>query len=150
IDVKKLPEGRIWETKQSYFLRDLFIDKIFHEKGLVTHATNTRQVVRRWKLALFGVGSLALLTWLVLTAKAKKAYDDSIGAQSADWAAAAKGWLDAPRPWNTNYQIWKPIIQPGTLQWLAEDRTLTLPGSVNLVEFHTRLVEHARKPLETN
>ena len=32
--IESLPEGRIWERDRAYFLRDLFMQKVFKEKGL--------------------------------------------------------------------------------------------------------------------
>ena len=47
-----LPEGKAWERERSFFLRDLFMQKIFKERGLVTRATNTRQLLRRRQMIL--------------------------------------------------------------------------------------------------
>src|SRR4029077_12922529 len=71
IAVDDLPEGKVWEKERAYFLRDLFLEKVFREKGLVTRATNTRTMLRTQKLALygFGFGGLAVfatLAWFVL------------------------------------------------------------------------------------
>ena len=51
VSVDELPSGRVWERETSLFLRDLFVEKIFREWGLVTRATNTLRMLRRRKLA---------------------------------------------------------------------------------------------------
>ena len=56
VSVDELPSGRVWERETSLFLRDLFVEKIFREWGLVTRATNTLRMLRRRKLAIFGLG----------------------------------------------------------------------------------------------
>ena len=43
VSVEELPTGRAWEREISFFLRDLFIEKIFREWGLVTRATDTKK-----------------------------------------------------------------------------------------------------------
>ena len=55
IEVNALPEGAFYREK-SYFLRDLFIEKAFKEKKLVTAATNTRKMLRNRRLFLIGFG----------------------------------------------------------------------------------------------
>ena len=52
VPVESLPEGRVWERDRAYFLRDLFVKKIFREKGLVTHATNASKLYKRRKAAV--------------------------------------------------------------------------------------------------
>ena len=45
-------DGRSWERERAYFLRDLFIQKVFKEKGLVTRASDTKKLQRNRKLAV--------------------------------------------------------------------------------------------------
>ena len=61
VALDQLPEDRPWEKNRSYFMRDLFLEKVFRENGLVTRATNTLQLVRKRKMLIFGVASLLLL-----------------------------------------------------------------------------------------
>src|SRR6516162_3836002 len=65
LPIDRLPTGRAWERDHSYFLRDLFLDKIFREDGLVTRATNTDRLLVYRKLLLFGAGVLGLLALLL-------------------------------------------------------------------------------------
>ena len=66
LPVDRLPAGRAWERDHSYFLRDLFLDKVFREDGLVTRASNTDRLLLYRKLMLFGAGVLGLLCLLVV------------------------------------------------------------------------------------
>lgn len=63
LPVESLPEGRVWERDRAYFLRDLFMHKVFREKGLVTRASNTKAQQRQRQMIVMGtaaVGALAL------------------------------------------------------------------------------------------
>ena len=48
VPIESLPEGKVWERDRAYFLRDLFLQKVFKEKGLVTrsHAQEDLRSVR--------------------------------------------------------------------------------------------------------
>lgn len=63
VSVESLPEGRVWDRDKSYFLRDLFMSKMFREKGLVTRASNvdSQQRTRRNLVSAASIGGLALL-----------------------------------------------------------------------------------------
>lgn len=69
VPIESLPEGRVWERERAYFLRDLFMQKVFREKGLVTRAVSTtaqQRLRRNIVLATSTAGMLALglFTWL--------------------------------------------------------------------------------------
>ena len=104
VSVEELPTGRAWEREISFFLRDLFVEKIFREWGLVTRATNALRMLRRRKLAVLAVGALALLVFLFLSLLGYRAMKDSIGHQSGYWLRASEGWNAANE--------WMPIVSP--------------------------------------
>src|SRR6266487_3667338 len=54
VPVDDLPEGKVWERERAYFLRDLFVEKVFKERGLVTRANNTSRMLRTQQVILFG------------------------------------------------------------------------------------------------
>ena len=47
VPIENLPEGRVWERDRAFFLRDLFMNKVFREKGLVTRAVSTPAAAAR-------------------------------------------------------------------------------------------------------
>ncbi|MEI6106703.1 MAG: type VI secretion protein IcmF/TssM N-terminal domain-containing protein, partial [Opitutae bacterium] len=51
----QLPASKAWERERSYFLKDLFLHKVFKEKGLVTRATNTDQLVKGRQRIIGGI-----------------------------------------------------------------------------------------------
>src|SRR6185312_11350341 len=60
-------DGRSWERERAYFLRDLFMTKVFREKGLVTRAVNTKRLQRRRKIVVLGAGIVGALVLLAFT-----------------------------------------------------------------------------------
>ncbi|HEY5707603.1 MAG TPA: type VI secretion protein IcmF/TssM N-terminal domain-containing protein [Terrimicrobiaceae bacterium] len=143
VSVDDLPSGRVWERETSYFLRDLFIDKIFREWGLVTRATNTLRMLRRRKLAIFGFGAIALAVFLFLSLIGYRAMKESIGHQSGYWLRASEGW--------SAQNEWLPIVRPtaGGYTYNGDEpvgrgtgsktRDLFDGAGKSLVQFHTAL-----------
>lgn len=90
IDVSELPKGRVWNRDTAYFLRDLFTQKVFPEKGLVTRAVNAAQNYRRNKLIVNGIGLAAILLSLAFGAKALWDFNRGINQPQQWWSAIAK------------------------------------------------------------
>lgn len=72
VSVESLPEGRVWDRDRSYFLRDLFMSKMFRERGLVTRAANVAGQQRRRRnlvsaASVLGLGLLAAFTYFGFT-----------------------------------------------------------------------------------
>lgn len=98
VNVDSLPEGRIWERDRSYFLRDLFMDKVFRERGLVTRAMNTTSLQRTRRAAVLALAAAGLLaigafTWFGATSLAKSA-----GAPREFWTVTSRAFLSGKRP----------------------------------------------------
>ena len=153
VPVDQLPTGRAWERDHAYFLRDLFLDKVFREDGLVTRATNTDRLLLQRKLLFFGSGALALLLLLVFGLVSYRSLQGSVLAQSGFWARASEGWTG---------KIWQPIVIPdpaGTALYkyvgdrpvgpglTEETRTDFHHEKLTLTEFHEALRELASEPL---
>ena len=56
VPVDSLPEGRVWDQERAFFLRDLFMKKVFPEKGLVTREKKATGLHRRRKVAVLAAG----------------------------------------------------------------------------------------------
>jgi hypothetical protein len=151
VSVEELPTGRAWEREISFFLRDLFIEKIFREWGLVTRATDTKKLLRRRALALFGAGALALAALLLVSWFGYSSMKESIGRQSGYWLRAGEGWTDDNQ--------WMPIVTQGDGGYVYNGDQAVGRGRRNqtkdlfdgagksLVNFHATLRELTEKPL---
>ena len=96
--VESLPEGRIWERDRAYFLRDLFMQKVFKEKGLVTRASNTRQQQRKRQSIVLGTAAAGLLLVLLFTWFGWKGLRDNIIGPRDFWSEATSAYASADRP----------------------------------------------------
>jgi hypothetical protein len=79
VPVDSLPDGRVWERDRAYFLRDLFIKKVFREKGLVTHATNAQKQHVRRKATFLITAAASVIVLLFITIYAAVLLHRSIG-----------------------------------------------------------------------
>ena len=93
IAADQLPEGKVWERERAYFLRDMFMEKAFKEKGLVTQATNTRQMLRHRQMLVYVSSFVALSVFLVFAWFGMKTLRQQVQDRRDYWAAATKiGW----------------------------------------------------------
>lgn len=67
VPVDSLPEGRAWERERSYFLRDVFAEKAFRERGLVTRADSAEKLKRRRRAVVLGSACAVVVVLLTLT-----------------------------------------------------------------------------------
>src|SRR3954468_3469365 len=147
VGVEDLPEGKVWERERAYFLRDLFLEKVFREKGLVTRATNTRVMLRTQKVALYGFGFAALAIFSTLAWFAMGSLRSGVKDQADYWnVVSAKGW---------EQKLWKQSIVPmrgdGSFSYTINTNTVDVDGkSISLGEFHAKLRDVTEKPLKRN
>jgi hypothetical protein len=150
----QLPAGRAWERDHSYFLKDLFLDKVFREDGLVTRASNTDRLLIFRKLLLFGAGVLGLLCLLLFGILGYRSLQESVVAQSPFWARAREGWVG---------KTWESIVVPdpaGSALFRYRGDQPVGPGltaqtradfhfqKLSIADFHEALRELASKPLQ--
>jgi hypothetical protein len=153
VPVEALPEGRAWERERSYFLRDLFLDKVFREDGLVTRATDVEGMLLRRKLTLFGAGTAGLLLLLAIGLLGYRSLRENVYSQTGFWARATEGWTEGK---------WQPIVTPdpagSSLYRYQGDRPVgpgfTAPTKaefhrpdLSLADFHEALRELVSTPL---
>jgi len=79
VPVDSLPDGRVWERDRAYFLRDLFVKKVFREQGLVTQATNASKLHRRRKAAVLISAAVSVVLLLFFTFYAASQFSRSVG-----------------------------------------------------------------------
>lgn len=94
ISVESLPEGPAWTRDRAFFLRDLFLKKVFPEKGLVTSALNaTKQYVRR-RMAFWLSVAAAVFFLLIYTIYAEHRFNGTVGRVDSYVSKAAKATVD--------------------------------------------------------
>lgn len=103
VPLDKVPEGKIWERERALFLKDLFINKVFAEKGLVTRAADTAGLVRTRAAALLGASIATLLVAGLLTWLGARGLQKAAVEPAAKWAKIA-GIIDAAK---------SPSVLPG-------------------------------------
>ncbi|NOR67077.1 MAG: hypothetical protein GQ528_06955, partial [Woeseiaceae bacterium] len=90
MSVDALPDGRVWERDRAYFLRDLFLKKVFREKGLVTYATNAKKQHRRRKAVIMVSAVASVILLLFGTIYAGFCFRRSIGEMKDYFGVPAK------------------------------------------------------------
>ncbi len=98
LDVKALPEGEGFRRNMAYFLRDLFIAKVFREKGLVTNATNARQQQKRRRAMVMGAAILGTLGMMGATFFAGREHKAYIGDPTSFWKDVSRGFPESGPP----------------------------------------------------
>jgi hypothetical protein len=107
VAVDSLPEGRVWRRDRAYFLRDLFIEKVFRERGLVTRASNANKQQRTRRMIVLTSGFLAVIALGVFTWFGARQLENTIGKHRDFWADAASDsikTLAVVNPTNDTYQ----------------------------------------------
>src|SRR5262249_18265896 len=145
VGVDDLPEGKVWERERAYFLRDLFLEKVFREKGLVTRASNTKSMLRSQQIALYGFGFAALVIFAAVAWFAAGSLRSGVKDLGDNWqVVSAAGW---------DNRFWKQSIvqraNDGSFRYSISSNNVTVDGkSLTLGEFHAKLRDLAEKPLK--
>jgi hypothetical protein len=143
LPLDQLPEEEIRTVSRAYFLRDLFLEKVFRESGLVTRATNTIRLLRQRRFAVLGVTALSSLLFLGFASlaygKLKKSVLDEMDYWKLGASSLARG-------------VWSPPIVyriDDTRDIYAYGGTNRVPasGEPTLVQYHARLEELAQRDL---
>lgn len=89
MEVSQLPEGEGWTKNSAYFLRDLFMNKVFREKGLVTAASNARKQQKKRRVVLLSASIVAVLVLIGLTWYSAQSFSGAIGERTRFWTSVA-------------------------------------------------------------
>lgn len=87
VPVDRLPEGRAWKKDRSYFLRELFLKKVFRERGLVTRATNVQRLQRTRRTAVLATGLAAVLIAIGVTWVSGQRFRQALDGHQRLWSA---------------------------------------------------------------
>lgn len=148
VPVESLPEGRSWEQDRSFFLRDIFLKKIFPERGLVTRAVNTGAAQRRRKALVLGAGFAAAITLCVFTWFAKQDLDNGIRGQSEYWQALDSTLTDQP---DLNLAFVRPSGQgDGTYRSRLDDQVTIGADQVTIGDFYANSLQRVQEPISVH
>ena len=147
IGIDELPEEVSFVRKGALFLRDVYIEKIFKEKSLVTRASSANKVVRKRQFLVFSLGFVALILSLGLAWFSASTLKNSIGEQKDYWALAASDNL-----WNGDR--WRlPIVDVSPVQqgFLSnEDKLIPYKGKeIKYIDFLSQLEKFSREEIHT-
>jgi len=98
VGISQLPKDRDWDRKRSYFLRDLFMEKVFPEKGLVTRVVNVASDQRRKKVITLGLGFAAVAVLLGLSVCFAVKLSNDLGDDTRLYGEIDKEWLCTTAP----------------------------------------------------
>ena len=144
VSIDALPSSGVWRRDRAYFLRDLFLQKVFKERGLVTRAGNAMQQQRRRKVAVLAAGFAAVILLLGSTFYAFYELKSSIGTPRQYWQAAAKVFTSSSPQFMA-------IIVPknnsiGVPEYVYQGHTNKILGH-SLANFYQQGFDLVRKPL---
>ncbi len=97
VPVESLPEGRVWERDRAFFLRDLFMNKVFREKGLVTRAVSTRKQQQTRNIAMYGAAAAGLLAVGLFTWFGARSLSNTIVKPAEFWTSTGKVYRENAR-----------------------------------------------------
>jgi hypothetical protein len=85
IEVESIPGGKEWDKDKAYFLRDVFLGKVFKEKGLVTRAVNVNKAIAKQRRLMVGGSLGAVLVLAIVAIFGWFSFKDSLGPPSTFW-----------------------------------------------------------------
>ncbi|MBM4038425.1 MAG: hypothetical protein FJ290_07915 [Planctomycetes bacterium] len=152
VPVQSIQEAREWDRERSYFLKDLFLEKIFRERGLVTRAIHAGKQRRRRRAIVLTTGFLSVAVLAFFTWFGARSLRNSIGIHRDHWVAAAdtKNWR---RDDEKGPEYWKPIVAfdfVGSTDYTYNGQSLIKVGGeeVRVAQFHAKLAELAAQPIK--
>jgi hypothetical protein len=148
VPMEELSDFKVWERDRSYFLRDLFLEKVFRERGLVTRAGNTSAMLRKRKVVLYSCGFAALAIFMAVAWFGMGALKKGVTTHSTIWGAMAREGWDEDR-------IWKDSIIPKQGRYYKDlVRTERIEvgdlPKMTLGDFHVRLRDVATNQLQAH
>ena len=144
IAADELPEGKVWERDRAYFLRDLFMDKVFKEKGLVTRATNTSSMLRQRQMLLYASCFVALMIFVVVAWIGMRTVRSQVKDRADYWAAAKDTGWDDKGLWNRS--LFR-LEDEGNYS-LVTNRFTFADQKMTLGEFHEKLRELSENEIQ--
>jgi hypothetical protein len=150
VKVTELPaDERFWERERAYFLRDVFMNKVFKEHGLVTRATNASRQHQRRKLSVLAACFLSVLILMLLTGYGAVSLKRSIGHHRDYMTAAAQeaNWVP-----DEDFVHWTPIVYApdfkGSFVYSTQEAVEVGGSKITSSQFHADLWRLNQSPIE--
>jgi hypothetical protein len=140
VSVDSLPDGRVWERDRAYFLRDLFIKKVFREKGLVTYATNAKKQHLRRKAVVLISAAASVVLLLFCTFYAGIQFRRSIGRMKEYFEAPAKLFASTSARQTRQLQVIKRE-SPDVYLYIGRSQGPKMREEITRSEFSARLAD---------
>jgi hypothetical protein len=90
ISVDAIPGGKVYDEERSFFLRDVFMSKVFREKGLVTRATNVQREQAGRKRLVMGAAIVVTIALTALTLFSSGQLRSAVREPLETWTQVAK------------------------------------------------------------
>ncbi len=131
INVDQYHERGTMREQRSYFLHDLFTEKIFREKGLVTRDRDALRLRRRGQRILIGTGAAAAMIFGFLTWFGISTLEKRIGEQTRMWGTVAQEmpvanphlWAVVDKDTSAQKPGWRYRDEPLEWRWAGDSPT---------------------------
>lgn len=145
VQVDALREGKLWERDRSYFLKDVFMEKVFREKGLVTRESNVGKSRRRQSAILLGAGTLVAIGAGLWTYFAYTRLEKSIEEPRRAWEPISR-WAkeDLDNPGNRKNNPALALVQPFSGKYLGAG-TGTGPDDLTRLKVQQTAYDYAQR-----
>ena len=140
VSVDTFPDGRVWERDRAYFLRDLFIKKVFREKGLVTYATNVKKLHLRRKAVVMISAAASVILLLFCTFYAGIQFRRSIGDMKEYFEAPAKLFASIGARETSQLQVIKRESKD-VYRYIGRAGVPEMPDDITRSSFSARLAD---------
>lgn len=129
--LNQLPPGGIFAREKSAFLRDLFLEKIFQEKGLVTRLFDVGAHLRKRLTTFYGVTALLLCMSLGFAWLVKDSIETQLAKDQSMWAAANVTWQNGTFLRIISRSAAHSDEFPDRPRWNLSDNSVSIKGTGN-------------------
>ncbi|HYE63426.1 MAG TPA: type VI secretion protein IcmF/TssM N-terminal domain-containing protein [Phycisphaerales bacterium] len=131
IDVESIPGGKEWDKDKAYFLRDVFMSKVFKERGLVTRAANVSKALAKQRRMVVGLSAAAVIVLAGVAAMGYFGFKGSLDRPSRFWSTVNAAYAGIEEGENEFDALEVRLIDPKTLAYRGNVQFEKVPGDAN-------------------
>lgn len=131
IDVDSIPGGKEWDKDKAYFLRDVFMGKVFKERGLVTRAANVSKALAKQRRMVVGISAAAVLVLAGVAAAGYFGFKGSLDTPSRFWSTVNAAYAGIDEGDDKFDALEVRLIDPKTLAYRGNVQFERVPGDAN-------------------